>query len=59
MLRTMADATPPVACVIASRDRPQHLSAALQSVLQARRPGDEVVVVDSASRDDATLTVAR
>jgi len=54
----MADAAPAVACVIASRDRPQHLSVALESVLQARRPGDEVVVVDSASRDDATRRVA-
>src|SRR3954470_13792950 len=58
MLRTMADRTSPVACVIASRDRPGHLTAALASVLRARRPGDDVVVVDSASRDDSTRRVA-
>src|SRR5438105_13909548 len=58
MLRSMADTSVAVACVIASRDRPEHLAVALESVLQARRPGDEVVVVDSASRDDATLAVA-
>ena len=54
----MPDVRPPIACVIASRDRPEHLAAALASVLRSRRPGDEVVVVDSASRDDGTRRVA-
>src|SRR4051812_46699050 len=58
MLRTMADRTSPVACVIASRARPELPPAALAWVLRARRPGDDVVVVDSASRDDSTRRVA-
>jgi cellulose synthase/poly-beta-1,6-N-acetylglucosamine synthase-like glycosyltransferase len=45
--------------IVCSRDRPQQLESALPSILAALRPGDELVVVDSASRTDATATIAR
>lgn len=48
----------PIAAVVASRDRAEHLAAAVESLLRARRPGDEVVVVDSASSTDAVRRVA-
>ena len=38
-----------ISVVIASRDRPQELSECLQSVGRAISPGDEIIVVDSAS----------
>ena len=38
-----------ISVVIASRDRPQELSKCLQSVRRAISPGDEIIVVDSAS----------
>lgn len=44
--------------VLCSRDRSALLAEALPSVLAAIRPGDEVVVVDSASRDGSVGTVA-
>jgi GT2 family glycosyltransferase len=49
---------PPLAIVICSRDRAQLLEGALAAIDAARRPGDEVVVVDSASRDASVRTVA-
>jgi glycosyltransferase involved in cell wall biosynthesis len=50
--------TGPIAVVICSRDRPVSLAATLSSVTAAVAPDDEVVVVDSASRDDRTRAVA-
>jgi GT2 family glycosyltransferase len=44
--------------IVCSRDRPQHLQQALPKILGSLRPGDELVVVDSASRTDATATAA-
>jgi glycosyltransferase involved in cell wall biosynthesis len=38
----------PLALVVPTRDRPQHLSACLQAVLPQLRPDDELLVVDSA-----------
>ena len=50
-------ATPPVTVVIATRDRPDMLRAALASVLSAKYDELEVLVVDSASRSTATTEV--
>ena len=44
--------------VVCSRDRSALLADALAAVKAALRPGDEVVVVDSASRTDGTRRVA-
>jgi GT2 family glycosyltransferase len=48
-----------VSVIVCSRDRPQQLRDALPSILGALRPGDELVVVDSASSTDATVAVAQ
>jgi cellulose synthase/poly-beta-1,6-N-acetylglucosamine synthase-like glycosyltransferase len=54
-----ADASAPrVAVVVCSRDRPGMLRACLEALAGAMRPTDEAVVVDSASRTDATRRVA-
>ncbi len=42
---------PPVSIIVPSRDRPEMLARCLASVQRAAGPDDEVVVVDSASRD--------
>ncbi len=42
-----------VAVVVCSRDRAGLLAEALPGICAQLRPGDEIVVVDSASRDDA------
>jgi glycosyltransferase involved in cell wall biosynthesis len=47
-----------VSVVIATRDRPALLRAALEAVGRSLRPGDEVIVVDSASRPPAAAAVA-
>jgi glycosyltransferase involved in cell wall biosynthesis len=47
-----------VTVVVATRDRPEQLNRCLASVQVALGPDDEVVVVDSASRDDRTAAVA-
>ena len=44
--------------VICSRDRSEMLAGALPAVLAAVRPGDDVLVVDSASRDGSVAAVA-
>lgn len=46
---------PSVSVVIPSRDRPEMLARCLASVRQSLRPGDELVVVDSASHDAAAV----
>jgi glycosyltransferase involved in cell wall biosynthesis len=47
-----------ISVVVCSRDRPEQLRRALPRILGSLRPGDELVLVDSASRTDATATVA-
>lgn len=47
-----------VSVVVCSRDRAQHLAACLDALLPVIRPQDEVIVVDSASRDSRTQQVA-
>ncbi|HEX5266206.1 MAG TPA: glycosyltransferase [Acidimicrobiales bacterium] len=49
----------PVAVVVCTRDRPAMLEGALTALRQALRPGDEAVVVDSASTAPTTAAVAR
>lgn len=44
--------------VVPSRDRPEMLARCLASVRASLRPGDELVVVDSASRDAAAVAAA-
>ena len=44
--------------VVATRDRPDHLRDALTAIAAAVRPGDEVIVVDSASTDPDVRTIA-
>lgn len=51
-------AEPSVAAIICTRDRPAMLAGCLEAVRGAMRPGDEVVVVDSASRAGTTAEVA-
>lgn len=53
-----ADSSDGAAVVVCSRDRPQLLADALAAVRAALRAGDELVVVDSASRSAATRRVA-
>jgi glycosyltransferase involved in cell wall biosynthesis len=48
----------PVSVVIATRDRPALVEAALGAVTRCLRPGDEVIVVDSASGQPAAVAVA-
>ena len=47
-----------MAVVICSRDRATLLDGALPAAVAALRPGDDLVVVDSASRDDSVRDVA-
>ncbi|MCU1595514.1 MAG: hypothetical protein JWO12_2906 [Frankiales bacterium] len=51
----------PVAVVVPTRDRPQHLATCLAALLPQLLPGDEVLVVDSASAVpvQASVTVLR
>jgi glycosyltransferase involved in cell wall biosynthesis len=46
-----------VSVIIPTRDRPALLESALESLKRNKRPGDEVVVVDSASRDPAVSRI--
>jgi glycosyltransferase involved in cell wall biosynthesis len=48
----------PVSVVVPTRDRPDKLARCLESVAAALREGDELVVVDSASRDPRVAEVA-
>jgi len=52
------DLAPGISVVVCSRDRPEQLDRALAALVPALRPRDEAVVVDSASRDGATLALA-
>ena len=49
---------PPCTVVVPTRDRPEQLQRCLDSVRLAIRPGDELIVVDSASRDARVAQVA-
>ncbi|MBB2990463.1 glycosyltransferase involved in cell wall biosynthesis [Mycolicibacterium iranicum] len=49
--------SPPVSVVLCTRDRPDQLADALQSLLSLDYPEFEIVVVDNASRTDATAQV--
>ena len=48
----------PVSVVVATRNRPQQLRECLAAVTSVLRPGDELIVVDSASTTAETATVA-
>ncbi|MDZ4268339.1 MAG: glycosyltransferase [Mycobacterium sp.] len=48
---------PPISVVVCTRDRPDQLADALQSILSLDYPHYEVVVVDNAARTDATAKV--
>jgi len=50
---------PPATIIVPTRDRPEMLGRALATLAAARRPGDEMIVVDSASVTPATADVAR
>ena len=50
---------PAIAVVVATRDRPEFLEGCLASICASLRPGDELVVVDSASSDARVAEVAR
>ena len=52
------DPSPAVAVVLCTRDRPEFLADALSALAPALAPGDEVVVVDSASTDPRVAAVA-
>ena len=54
----MADDRPPVSIVLPTRDRVAMLGRCLESLAAARGPRDEVIVVDSCSRDPAVASVA-
>ena len=49
---------PPLSVIVPTRDRPTHLDACLVALRAVLRDGDELLVVDSASRDPAVRTVA-
>lgn len=53
------NARPPLSVVIATRDRPEQLTACLARLLPVLGPDDEVVVVDSASHGPATGQAAQ
>lgn len=48
----------PISVVVATRDRPGHLRACLDALAGSVDAADEIVVVDSCSRDDETTAVA-
>lgn len=49
----------PISVVVATRDRPARLARCLDAIRAALRERDELIVVDSASADGRTATVAR
>ena len=49
---------PPLAVVVPTRDRPELLDGCLAALRAALRPGDELIVVDSASTDALVIEVA-
>lgn len=58
MARARGDAAvnrAPLSVVVATRDRPQHLARCLEALSRELQPADEIVVVDSASRDGCAV----
>jgi glycosyltransferase involved in cell wall biosynthesis len=51
-------ARPPVTVVVPTRDRPQQLATCLRSLREALRESDELIVVDSASREPGPVAAA-
>lgn len=51
--------SPPLSVVVPTRDRPDLLAGCLAALTAALRPGDELIVVDSASRGTRTGEAAR
>lgn len=49
----------PCSVVLPTRDRPARLQRCLASLAEALAPGDELIVVDSASRDPEVAAIAR
>lgn len=47
-----------ISIVVATRDRPHHLEACLESLVAGGTAGDEIIVVDSCSRGPATVEIA-
>jgi glycosyltransferase involved in cell wall biosynthesis len=50
--------SPSLSVIVPTRDRPEHLDACLGALRAVLRDGDELVVVDSASRDASVREVA-
>jgi GT2 family glycosyltransferase len=48
-------AAPPLSIVVPTRDRPEKLARCVASIRAVLRQGDELIVVDSASRDSAAV----
>lgn len=48
----------PISVVVPTRDRPEQLDRCLASILASLAPGDELIVVDSASRDPGVSRLA-
>jgi glycosyltransferase involved in cell wall biosynthesis len=46
---------PPISVIVPTRDRPEQLAGCLATTTAALGPGDELIVVDSASRDAAAV----
>jgi O-antigen biosynthesis protein len=53
----VAGPLPPISVVVCTRDRPELLAECLAALQRLRYPSFEVIVVDSASRDEATARV--
>jgi glycosyltransferase involved in cell wall biosynthesis len=51
----VSEAAPPISIVVPTRDRPEMLERCLATVMASRRPDDDVLVVDSASTDSASV----
>jgi GT2 family glycosyltransferase len=57
--RAFLQRAPFATVVVATRDRPEHLAACLDSLLALEYPRYEIVVVDNAPRTDATADLVR
>jgi glycosyltransferase involved in cell wall biosynthesis len=57
-IATVPEPAPPISVVVPTRDRPGLLDECLRALRRALAEGDEVIVVDSASRDPAVGRVA-
>jgi GT2 family glycosyltransferase len=57
--RAFLERAPFVTVVVATRDRPAHLAACLESILSLEYPSFEVLVVDNAPTTDSTAELVR